>query len=1726
MTKQTVGIGSAANDASGDTLRVGATKINDNFNEIYTGFGDGTTLNTTISLGGLTLSLGSTDATPAFNLSDATDYPTSSLIGTISNAQLAGSIPNSKLATPNILFRGDAATAITQALGGTLQIAGGTGVTTAVSGNTVTITNDGYGTSNFTTDLSGKTTSDLAEGTNLYYTDARADARAQLKVDALIDSSPGALDTLNEIAAALGDDANFSTTITNSIATKLTTSDFNSTFDPRFNTQLATKDTDNLSEGSSNLYHTTARADARVDAGFTAKSTTNLSEGTNLYFTNARADARITNALIDEDNMVSDSATKLPSQQSVKAYVDSQILTKDNSDEIAEGSSNLYHTTARARGSISATGSLAYNSSTGVISFTQGNSDAVAEGSSNLYHTSARADARADVRIAASSINALSDVDTSGIANDKILKYQSSSSKWIIADDTAGGGGSATFTGLSDSPANYSSAGGKFVKVNSGATALEFSTVTTDNITEGSSNLYHTSARSIAAVVGSNLDMGSNNITTTGKILYSNLYSAEGDLPSASTYHGMFAHVHGTGKAYFSHASAWKKLLDESSSTTANLTEGSNLYYTDARVNTHLNTASASSGQILGWNGSDYAWVADNAGGGSAITVQEEGTSLATAAAVLNFVGSGVTATGTGTTKTITISASASSMSNAAVRAAVEAATDSNVFTDSDHTKLNAVEANAKDDLTGAEIKALYEAASDTNGFTDADHTKLNAIEASATADQTNAEIRAAVEAATNSNVFTDADHTKLNAVEASATADQTNAEIRTAVEAATDSNVFTDADHSKLNAVEASADVTDTTNVVNALSAGTNIAIASDGTISVNNIAITDVFTVGSESAQLALSASQGDVVVRTDENKTYIDNGGSAGTMDDFTQLVVPSGGVTSVSGHTGVVSPSQLKTAYEALSNTNAFTDADHSKLDAIEASATADQTDAQIRTAVEAASDSNVFTDADHTKLNAIEASANVTDTTNVVAALTAGSNITIASDGTIASTASGSALTIQEEGSSLSTAATTINFVGSGITATGTGTTKTVTVSGSGGATISSGAVSGNNLVLTKSDASTVTIDASTMINDVSGISTGNNWYYAFGDRANLNVNNAVSNLAAGVAARAPFYFGTALTRGKEMRYTANPNKSHTMGIWDGAEAHAGTYHSWTTDNNWHTGFKYVVNSGYLTATNTPLVNNTNGSNRYAVSSGDVIAIRFELDGHLTLLDLSGANEVIISKTSVPLGASTTSLNIQLGCDAEFVFPNASILTINDYLTKNDAAWHISYGADADNQVGVSTMTSAVWAKGPFYYGEELTRGSEFNWNLVTDRQMRLGIWDGAQSPVQYNLGQLDNNSYSTVFDWRDGSSSWVNATNTNVSNYQSGSDYGMSAGSPVCLRFLSDGHLELVDKTSGAENTIARTITPLSVASFKLQMGAWSNATFPNIIKSATSVTWEVAHDFDNSEDGALNGIEDHTVIKSGISIVPGQQFNINFNLVAQGDFFGTNYTGSAVSGLTNAEELLTHRFQYQTNESFLGPDWNFNTSAANYFLPTGSLHSWRRLGVNNAQGMVSMRYMSDNSIELWSETVGERIATAAAAGDGNPIHLFHGVKGNRTYVQIPGITKSNISATATGNADGMIVDFTAKTSNFTIGAATNYTAYLVNTSSNAVTATLPSSPSQGQHIKFIDLSGTAATNNIIINRNGNNINGAGSNITISTNRKTVDILFITGTGWIVSENP
>ena len=98
-------------------------------------------------------------------------------------------------------------------------------------------------------------------------------------VDAVVDSAPGTLDTLRELATALNDDANFGANITALINEKLPTSNFGL----EFWNQLSTVNTYHIAEGS-NLYWT----QERFDNALAAKNTYHIAEGSNLYFTEQR----------------------------------------------------------------------------------------------------------------------------------------------------------------------------------------------------------------------------------------------------------------------------------------------------------------------------------------------------------------------------------------------------------------------------------------------------------------------------------------------------------------------------------------------------------------------------------------------------------------------------------------------------------------------------------------------------------------------------------------------------------------------------------------------------------------------------------------------------------------------------------------------------------------------------------------------------------------------------------------------------------------------------------------------------------------------------------------------------------------------------------------------------------------------------------------------------------------------------------------------------------------------------------------------------------------------------------------------------------------------------------------------------------------------------------------------------------------------------------------------
>lgn len=152
------------------------------------------------------------------------------------------------------------------------------------------------------------------------------------------------------------------------------------------------------------------------------------------------------------------------------------------------------------------------------------------------------------------------------------------------------------------------------------------------------------------------------------------LYDTKLELDNVNpgTYHGSIGHVHETGSLYYAHGT-WRRLLSDASagailnyvdpltpfayntniigsetngyvlSTSANgsysWVEGGGSSYADANVDTHLNTSSASANEIISWNGTDYAWVADATGsGGGSFGTSDVDTHLNTSSAQTNQI--------------------------------------------------------------------------------------------------------------------------------------------------------------------------------------------------------------------------------------------------------------------------------------------------------------------------------------------------------------------------------------------------------------------------------------------------------------------------------------------------------------------------------------------------------------------------------------------------------------------------------------------------------------------------------------------------------------------------------------------------------------------------------------------------------------------------------------------------------------------------------------------------------------------------------------------------------------------------------------------------------------------------------------------------------------------------------------------------------------------------------
>ena len=205
-----------------------------------------------------------------------------------------------------------------------------------------------------------------------------------------------------------------------------------------------------------------------------------------------------------------------------------------------------------------------------------------------------------------------------------------------------------------------------------------------------------------------------------------------------------------------------------------------------------------------------------------------------------------------------------------------------------------------------------------------------------------------------------------------------------------------------------------------------------------------------------------------------------------------------------------------------------------------------------------------------------------------------------------------------------------------------------------------------------------------------------------------------------------------------------------------------------------------------------------------------------------------------------------------------------------------------------------------------------------------------------------------------------------------------------------------------------------------------------------------------------------------------------------------------------------------TTNVQFNSSGSFAG-NTNFTydgtTVTALGIIATGAT-------VTNAVFSSTVNLLTRSELRLQDAAGGQYIGLRASTTVGTSFTLnLPTTSGTANQVLVTDGSNNLSFATVSGGAAWQAV----KTTGFTAAAKEGY---FCDTTSAAFTATLPASATIGDFISFIDYSGTFDTNNLTIGRNGHNIQGSATDLTVATERAGFTLVYVDATqGWLLQNN-
>tara|TARA_R100000093_G_scaffold64220_2_gene35165 strand:- start:89 stop:823 length:735 start_codon:yes stop_codon:yes gene_type:complete len=216
---------------------------------------------------------------------------------------------------------------------------------------------------------------------------------------------------------------------------------------------------------------------------------------------------------------------------------------------------------------------------------------------------------------------------------------------------------------------------------------------------------------------------------------------------------------------------------------------------------------------------------------------------------------------------------------------------------------------------------------------------------------------------------------------------------------------------------------------------------------------------------------------------------------------------------------------------------------------------------------------------------------------------------------------------------------------------------------------------------------------------------------------------------------------------------------------------------------------------------------------------------------------------------------------------------------------------------------------------------------------------------------------------------------------------------------------------------------------------------------------------------------------------------------NSNFSQV-----FEFAIAGVYAKTLTDADTTLTNTDGPQTQAN--------NEARQNTLILSGTLTAARVIQFPATQ----KTYM------IYNNTSGGYNLTLRLGAAGNTMTV---VNGKMRIVATDGTNWYDVFSLA-----GLGESWVAKTNSDSPYTASDGDNIFCDCSTGAITITLPSSPSIGNQVKIVDGDGNAATNNITVGQGGEPIQGAASDLTISTNNAGISLVYYDGTqGWRLKYN-